>query len=270
MARQLMGPNRRKMDNSSEEYIFAVLTEWGFEVQKIPEAAHERPDFYAVSGDDEYLVEVKGKEPSRKQEQRRDELLLSGKVYDESYDLLRQSGLTKIVSKGKNQLKQYKSEADYFRVICLVGTGHNAEARLLQLEATLFGRTSVGDFSTESPLKHCYYFGFSDFYKYRDILDGAILIDANSEEGKLCINDHSPRYNKFRESSLARVFGTAVIDAPELDRKGEVFVVDSNIDRNDKNSVIDYVREKYSLGDLVMDMDMKMASAQVLTPGHPK
>ena len=97
------------MDSSSEEYIFAALTEWGFEVQKIPEAAHERPDFYAVSGDDEYLIEVKSKEPNPKQTRERDELLLSGKVYDESYDLVRQSGLTKIISKGKNQLKNYES-----------------------------------------------------------------------------------------------------------------------------------------------------------------
>lgn len=152
-------------------------------------------------------------------------------------------------------------------MICFVGTGHNAEARLLQLEATLFGRTTVCDWSTENgPCRDCYYFGFSDFYKYRDILDGAILIDANSEEGKLCINDHSPRYNRFRESSLAQVFGTAVIDAPKLDHDGDAFIVYADIDRKNKQAVFDYLRRKYSLGDLVMDMDMKMASAQVLVP----
>lgn len=255
------------LDISPEEYIRLALVEWGFAVDKVSEAANERPDFYAVKDDDEYLIEVKSKEPSQEQERRRDEVLLSGKVYDESYELIRQSGLTKVVSKGKNQLKKYKSEADYFRVICFVGTGHNAEARLLQLEATLFGRTTVCDWSTENgPCRDCYYFGFSDFYKYRDILDGAILIDANSEEGKLCINDHSSRYNRFRESSLAQVFGTAVIDAPKLDHDGDAFIVDADIDRKNKQAVFDYLRRKYSLGDLVMDMDMKMASAHVLIP----
>jgi len=66
------------------------------------------------------------------------------------------------------------------------------------------------------------------------------------------------------------VFGTAVIDAPKLDREGDVFVVDCDIDRKNKQAVFDYLRRKYSLGDLVMDMDMKMASAQILIPNGPK
>jgi len=65
------------------------------------------------------------------------------------------------------------------------------------------------------------------------------------------------------------VFGTAVIDVPRLDHEGDVFVVDCDINRNDKKAVIDYVRQKYSLGDLVKDMEMKMASAQILIPNGP-
>lgn len=260
------------MQISPEEYIFLVFRDqFRYHIEKIPETDQPRPDFYLEKGGDEYLVEVKSKEPNAELRQRRDDLLTSGQVFDDTYTLVRQPSITKTVSEAKKQLISLSQNLSYFRLVCIVGVGHNAEARLAQAEATLFGRTTVGDWSTENrPMKDCYYFGFSDFYRYRTDLDGAILVDDNNESGKLCLNNHSPRYDALRQSSMAQTLGTAVIDPPELERSGDVWIVDSDVDRSNKTVVIDYLRDKYSLGHLVMDMDMKHASAQVLLTTNPK
>ena len=253
---------------SAEDYIHLTFSEqFGYHIEKIPESDQPRPDFYAEKDGDEYLIEVKSKEPNVDLKQRRDLLLTSGQVFDETYSMVRQSGITKTISEAKNQLIALDPNNSYFRLVCVVGLGHNAEARLSQVEATLFGRTTVVDWSTEDgPMKHCYYFHFSDFFRYRAELDGAILMNANGESGWLCINDLAPRYSALRQSSIVRTFGTAVIDPPELERSGDAWIVDGNVDRRNKTAVINYVRDKYSLGTLVMDMEMKHISAQVLVP----
>lgn len=252
---------------SPEKYIQFALDDWGFHVEKVPEAKEKRPDLYAFKDGDDYLIEVKAKEPSLENKKRRQEYLLSGRVFDDTYVMLRQSGLTKTVSEAKNQLKDYQPGTTYFRLICFVGLGHNAEARLNQVKATLYGSTTVGDWSKKpAVLKHCYYFGFSDFYNYRGILHGAILSDANTGNTNLCINDLSPRYREFKESSITHLFGTAAIDPRDQEREGEAYVVDSGVDRRNKHAVLDYIRQKYSLGDLVLDMDMKSVSVEMAIP----
>ena len=40
-------------------------------------------------------------------------------------------------------------------------------------------------------------------------------------------------------------FGNAVVDPIELEKNGDAFLVDGDIDRNDSEAILQYLREKY-------------------------
>lgn len=252
------------LSNFAEEYGERLLLQLGFEVSKIEECDEPRPDFLARAESDAYLVEVKEKRPDAGESQDRDIALRSGSVFDDSYVLVRQPLITRIVSNASRQLTALDENA--YRIILFVCTGHNAEARVMQIEASLFGSTTVVDWTDENGQSGtCFYFGHSDFHRYRDRIDGVIVLNAETEQAKLLVNSQSPNYCAFRDSAISRAFGGAVVDPIALEAEG-CFIVDSDVDRNDKNAVLNYLKTKYDLGQRTIDMDMNFVSAQVLVP----
>lgn len=255
-------------DFDPEDYVQSLLEEeMGFSVDKIPESDVMTPDFHASKETSHYLIEVKSKSPSSELSEDRDRQLQSGKVFEESYALTRQSSITKIVSGAKSQLASMPPGPDCCRLLCFVGLGHNANAKLEQIEATLFGTRTVIDWTTEDgPSMQCYYFGFSDFYLYSDYIDGALLLDPARNCGRLAVNHHSPRYDIMKDSAMVVAFGEGVLDPLRMEAKGTAWVVDSDIDRRNETAVIEYVKKKYSLGPRVTAMAMEHFSAGVLVP----
>lgn len=92
--------------------------------------------------------------------------------------------------------------------------------------------------------KTCYYFDHSEFYRFRDSLDGAIV--SSLDEGKLCLNTLSARYESLRKSGLARSVGNGLCDPVSLTADGSAWIVDGAIDRLDENAVLRYLSEKYA------------------------
>ena len=254
----------------AEDFVRAVLEEeMGFAVDKLAERQEKTPDFLVSKDDDHYLIEVKAKRPSDELASEQNRELRSGGVYKESHPLTRQSGITKIVSEAKDQLSAGQNDTDSrCQVLCFVGLGHNAQARLAQIEAGLFGSRTVTDWTTDDgPSRTCYYFSFSDFHRYRASVDGALLLNAAPRPtGRLAVNHHSPRYERMRDSSIVTAFGPGVIDPLRLEAKGEAWIVESAVDSQDESAVLEHVRQKYSLGKRVTVMTMGHHSASVLVP----
>ena len=253
----------------AEDFVRAVLEEeMGFAVDKLAESREKTPDFLVSKGDGHYLIEVKAKGPSDELASEQNRELRSGGVYEESYPLTRQSGITKIVSGAKDQLAAGQNDTkSRCQLLCVVGLGHNAQVRLDQIEAGLFGSRTVTDWTTDDgPSRTCYYFGFSDFHRYRASVDGALLLNPAQATGRLAVNHHSPRCEQMRDSSIVTAFGPGVIDSLRLEAKGEAWIVESAVDRQDESAVLEHVRQKYSPGNRVTVMPMGHHSASVLVP----
>jgi len=94
--------------------------------------------------------------------------------------------------------------------------------------------------------KDCYYFDYSDFYRYKDDLDGAIL--SKNEVMLLVLNNHSPKYEKFLASDFVKRFGSEfIIDPPEREKEGKIWIADCEIPRKEENQILGYLKEKYLL-----------------------
>jgi hypothetical protein len=90
----------------------------------------------------------------------------------------------------------------------------------------------------------CYFFHDSDFFRYREVLDAAIV--STELKGRILINPLSPRYSQMMNSSLLRHFKEAsVVDPIRLEKEGHAFLVDSDIDRANDEAILQYLRGKY-------------------------
>ena len=89
----------------------------------------------------------------------------------------------------------------------------------------------------------CYYFHHSGFFRWRNVLDGAVI--ATPEGAELCLNTFSPRYLTFKQSEMGGMFGESVVDPIEIEKQGACYTADCEIDRNDENAVLSYLAGKY-------------------------
>jgi hypothetical protein len=103
----------------------------GYEINKIPESNEESPDFLIADETSTYLLELKTKFPSKEEIDERRQILSSGELHNVDEIIIFQKGLSKIISKAKNQLKNYKKGEDVLRLVWLLSAGHLAEPRLL-------------------------------------------------------------------------------------------------------------------------------------------
>jgi hypothetical protein len=109
----------------------------------------------------------------------------------------------------------------------------------------------------------CYYFYDSSFFRLRDTLDAAIVsFDGNLQ---ICVNSLSSRVGDFRNSELYQALLECVCD-PDIDEKNKKsLIVDSEIDRNDEDAVLDSLKKKYGLSQLI-DLDFTKHSARIAAP----
>jgi hypothetical protein len=163
--------------------------------------------------------------------------------------------LQNVVRDGRRQIKSHVTDESTLRIVWVHCTGLAYDATLEQIIAGLYGSETVVDFSSDDAFAWtCYYFGFSQFFKYRDSID-AVMITSQKSEATLCVNNFSPRYEKLKESVLVKSMPVGVRDPIHEEREGCAFLVDGDVDRNNQNDVLDYLRKKYNTDKLnVMNM----------------
>ena len=119
----------------------------------------------------------------------------------------------------------------------LLAIGHLSEPAMQQFEATLYGSTTVCDFTDNGKCMDCFFsitVIFIDFYRFKDDLDAAII--STESDAKLLLNPFSPRYEEMKSCSLSVHLGKAVVDPVKKAKDNEAYIVEGDIDRDRKST----------------------------------
>ncbi|PWW40305.1 hypothetical protein DFO83_102123 [Idiomarina loihiensis] len=211
----------------------------------------------------EYLVEVKEKEANPALGEAKEEAFSKGEIFEVSETLSTKSVLQNVVRDGRRQIKAHVTDESTFRIVWVHCTGLAYDATLEQIIAGLYGSETIVDCSSDDAFSGtCYYFGFSQFFKYRDSID-AVMVTGSKGEATFCINNHSPRYEQLNASELVQSMPVGVIDPAHEEKAGFGFVVDGEVDRRKPDEVLSYLRKKYKTEKLnvmkVRHMEVHMA-----------
>lgn len=242
-------------ENEFKEKLRTFFSRRGYAVHEIPRAdKDERADFLLKDETVRVLLELKIKEEDPEESRKRNEALDSGKVYEYSDPSTRRNRLSALVKKGVSQLLNTPESAD-FHLLWLHGAGRYAEHHAKRFTTTLYGSRLVVPKNKPFDVRWCYYFENSDFFRYREILAGAIV--SSSKNCQLCINDLYSHAASFRNSSFRRIFKQGYCDPIELEQNNQAYIVNSNIDRCDKSAVLTYLGNKYAC-DSFLDLDIPL------------
>jgi len=246
-----------------EPDVKRVLEEWGFSVEKIPESMHsgvKTPDYIVRDSGTTYVLEVKTRNDDPSETIERHATLDRGELYAEHIPIVRTNTTSGIIRDASLQLERY-SMPGAFKIAWFAAAEYAQEAKFAQLEAALTGTTRMFDLESGDGFhRPCYFFRNSDFYRYRSVLDAAILSDDSS--GKMFLNPFSMRAASFKKSLLALRFADAVCDPLSEEQNGEAYVVDSDVNRKNEEAVMAFLREKYKSPKL-MNIDMGWHAATI-------
>jgi len=252
-------------DQAIKNAISTFLHGQGFHVLQIPEGERRTPDLLAT-GDHRYLIEIKTKENDPAAISERTKRLGAGQIFESGAPFTPQNTMSRIVRDGVEQLDAHPAQERDFCMLWLLAVGSDLESQYEQFLATLYGLTNMMRPDSRS-LMPCYYFRESAFFRWRNVLDGAIV--GTLDKGELCINSYSPRADAFKNSSLAGIFGTAVRDPRQREAEGRGYIADCDVDRRDEQEILRYVQTKYGRPAL-MTMDFGTVIAQVAVPAGTK
>jgi hypothetical protein len=240
------------------------LQKLGFAVEEIPTRASSQqktPDFNVIGKSSCFLVElkVKGDDPTEIEQNRRK--LESGKIVMNSTPTGPRSRMENIICDGSDQMDDEDPVHAKYHVLWLHSWGFDAQLLHERFRNTLFG--SIQAIHPPNNTVLCYYFHDSSFFHLRKTLDAAIVsFNGNLQ---LCVNTLSPRVGEFRSSELYLALLECVCDPDSEERNHRGLIVDTLTDRQNKNAVLEYLKTKYGLKQLI-DLDFTKHSAMIAAP----
>jgi hypothetical protein len=237
---------------TTEEKIKKTLEkDFGLTVEKIPECESKTPDYHAYNNKEHYIIEIKEKEDNQDIKKDLEKTLLSGNLYSFVHPIEPKSVIKKIIRDAKQQIDEYLENETTFRVIWLHCTSIDYSGiRELVLSGIYGSETLIYSNGEQSFYGLCYYFNESLFFKYKNKID-AVVISCRNGESQLCLNNYSPRYEDFKNSTLAKTFiEEAVIDPLLEEASGDAFIMDSSINRKNIEDVLACLKQKYNLDNI--------------------
>jgi len=251
-------------ETQSESYARSTLETLGFEVDRIPTENRKTADLLVTDqeGGPRYLIEVKERLDDAKELAERNRLLSRGGVWSRSTPTVYCDVVSKRVKEASKQLGSTDVDAD-FRLVWLDALGLDPELQYRRSLATLYGVRPMLDLEDPSFAPKCLHFDHSEFFRQRDVLDGAIL--SYGDYFTLALNEFSPRLDALRGAPLAVAFGEAVFDPTSLaDTDGFITAIDVEVSRKNEADVLRAVQAKYGRRKLtVMRPSCYMAEAVV-------
>jgi len=247
------------MPDETSAFVAEALRSRGFEVNVLPESDAKSADLLASKDGEAFVIEVKVKTDDPARAQKIDSELQAGQLVREVDQVLPRNTIAGVVRHGVEQLEA-SAQGDPIRLLWFMSMGVRGHLYSDQIEKTLLGPTLLIDLLETSFQMQCYFFYESSFFRWRNQLDGAVV--AHSKGLKLCVNPFAPRAQRLRLSSLADIFGSAVLDPPVLEAEGEACIADCNLDRSQSYPVLQYLREKLGRRMLInVDMTHMRVSA---------
>jgi hypothetical protein len=234
--------------NRLEEIVIEYLKQFSVIAEKIDESSEKTPDFI-VNQEERVLIELKEKIDQKEIQNRKEEKLERGEIFEYSNTMGYKNRLAGVISCGIEQLKYQKLKTDsQYCLLFIVANGVAPTNQLEQISSTLYGKKSVIDFDSKSShAKTCYYAYHSEFYKQKETINGAFIAVRNKVF--LLINDQSPSYSQFKNSKFLSKFINQVhiTDPIEEEKLGHAFIADCSIGRSNQDEVKNYVFEKYRI-----------------------
>ena len=245
-----------------EDNVLAILEHWGLKADKIEEDNLDKsPDFLVEDNQHIHLIELKTREDREGRRQAQHSAFDLGELFTETLPIVRKNTLSGIVRDASNQLSARDEYKVDFRIVWLMAVDAHQEAKIEQMEASLYGQVGLADIDS-GIRKQCYFYSHSDFFRFRAVLDAAILSWEGS--AKLCLNPHSPRYQEIKSTGLYSIFGEKAVDPIWFEKSDKAYIVDSDIDRNDETAVLEYVKSKYGKNNLMrLDIGLTAVSLAV-------
>lgn len=224
--------SQRDMDDTTTlEALSIFLIDRGFSAKLIQRSSSKTPDLCANDGENTYLFELKMRHDSKEPSLFRTD------------PMVRLNTISGLVSDATKQLKSMGSE-DTIRMLWFLGQPPNEKTFYEQLRMTLYGiRVVVGLRNGRSIPAECYYAGYSDFYRYRDVLDGAIL----GTVAAIFINDFSLHADLLKNSRLSKLAGSAVLDPRDIEKSDDFFVLRDSVDRSNEKSVLQCLEKNHCI-----------------------
>ena len=252
-------------DSTVAQQIFET---WGVQFAPVPTSRKEEADWLVEMDGFTYLIEEKTKFPNPEDLQARSKSFDETNQFTSITPVSRSNTISGIVGKAKKQLKSTgESKKHQFRLVWFTAIGWDAEAKHMQFIATLYGTSKVFEIEGKT-LRECYFFYNSDFFRYRNELDGAIAAfhaGRGSISIFLCLNPYSPNYEKLKESPIVARLPKGLTDPRSEEQAGQAYIADTEIDRKDSQAILRYLETKYKTGKLA-NMNFKMASAEFRLP----
>lgn len=222
-------------DKKTKAALKKILEDKGFKVELIKETGEETPDLLASDSHTQLLIEIKERHST-------DRSSMDG--LDVRLDkVVRRNTLSGISKKARGQLL-LRSTDRMFNLLWLVADPADRKLHYEQFRMTSYGiRIVTGRRAGRGFAKECYYATYSDFYRWRDVLNGVAL----GNFGGVFVNDYSPRYQCFRATNFVKLFEPAVWQPTELEQRGDAFRLDSDVDRSDEDAVKKAIEAKYGV-----------------------
>lgn len=233
-----------------EKEVIEFFERLSMSIKKIPESSEKTPDFL-IDSFERVLIELKAKFDSKELQLEQKQALDKGDVFQHG-ELTGYTGkIAKIISEGNSQLKRQKDATEsQFCFLFIIASGVTASTQVKQFISTFYGCMPIIDFASKSyQAKNCYYFTESQFFRFRNSLDGAFIVNVDSGQTQFILNDQSINYSLLKRSKFLEQCGRhiPVIDPIEMEAQGHIYIADCEINRNQMQDIKSYVFEKYGI-----------------------
>ncbi len=230
-------------DKTTLDALSAFLVGKGFTSKLVQRSSSKTPDLFVGDGEDSYLLEVKRRHDSR------------GPLFIRTDPLKRLNSLSELAARAASQLKSGAS-GNAIRMLWFLGQPPYQKTFYDQLRMTLYGiRIVIGLRNGKGIASACYYAGHSDFYRYRHVLDGALL----GTVAAVFINDYSPHADRLKNSRLCRLAESAILDPRDLEKSEEALVLRDSVDRSDDAAVLQCIEKTYGIENAKFEQIVKFS-----------
>ena len=234
-------------DSESKHHVLDIAKQLGIFVVEIPKSDPEKsPDFEFYCGDECTLVELKSRVAEWDLTQEKFEILDNGGVIDRQESIGPHNGISGRIADAGKQLSEFQTDKHAFRLLWYFTHGQLSELAAYRVRATLLGDITIFEGNPERQWR-AYFFDHSQFFRHREVLDGAIVsstTERNRISAQLILNPLSPRYELFRCSNLAHLLSGCVLD-PLTEEDTLVLGADAN--RDTEQNKLDYLASKHGI-----------------------
>lgn len=212
------------------------------------DTAKRTPDLRGYSGPDLFAIELKQRDSDRGL---RAMLPLNPNVPKllPPRSILRDPAVQSLIRDSAHQLRG--EDDTRFRITWVHCEGIESESDRVQLQNSLLGTEYLIDRQGGGRSYACHFCGESDFYRYRVVLDGAIVsrqVSHGTINISVLLNPYSSRSIRLQTTAfIASLATTSLVNLSAQEAEGAALIADCEIDRRDKKNVLAYICEKYGL-----------------------